>query len=133
MPYATPTELRARFTRDEDDEFAALADSELLTALEAATAEIDSYRPAAELSAAGTAVLKEKCLVLARMLVHRDAALEAIHPIVRDARAVRDWLRDLAAGRARLPAGDGSGTSGGTGAEWTAIPTVWGRGAGGGL
>lgn len=132
MSYATPTELRARYLQGTVDEFAARADTELARALQAASSEIDSYRPAADLTAAALQVLKDKCMTLARMFAHQDAALDESHPIVRDAQRVLDWLLNLSRGVVHLPAGDGT-TSGGTGAAWDCTPTVWGRGTGGGL
>ena len=131
MSYATPTELRERFMREMTDEFVTRPDAELQQALDAASREIDSYRPAGTLSTAAAGVLTEQCLVLARLLVHNDAALDGSHPIVRDARAVREWLRDLARGTARLP--DDTDASAGSGAQWAVNPTVWGRGEDGGL
>jgi phage gp36-like protein len=132
MAYATAAELRERYRQGIDtDEFTEREDGELDLALQAAADEIDSYRPAGELTAAATAILRDKSLTLARMLAHQDAALDLVHPIVRDAQAVRDWLLLLARGVVHLPQADAA--SGGSGAEWQSVPTVWGRGDGGGL
>lgn len=108
MVYATATQLRARYRRslDDADEFAAHDDAHLERALAAAASELDSWRPAGVLSDAATAVLTDKCLTLARLHAHQDAALDESHPIVREALAVRDWLKALAAGRVVLPAAD---------------------------
>lgn len=104
--YATASELRARYRRGDDriDEFELRTDGDLTAALAAAGAEIDSYRPAGALSVAATAVLRDKCLTLARMLVHQDEALSEEHPIVRDGKAVRAWLVLLAKRIVLLPA-----------------------------
>ena len=132
MSYATAAELRTRFKVGLDrDEFALRDDADLEQALAAATAEIDSWRPAGALSDAATAILRDRCLILARLVAHQDQALDDAHPIVRDAREVRAWLRALAAGTVGLPAG--TDTAGGTGADWHSTPTVWTRGSGGGL
>jgi phage gp36-like protein len=105
MAYATPDALRARYrTGITEDEFALRDDADLEQALSAASAEIDSWRPAGVVSGAGAVVLSAKCMTLARMLVHQDQALDEAHPIVRDGREVRSWLRALAAGTVRLPA-----------------------------
>lgn len=133
MSYATPIELRDRYRQGAllTDEFALRLDTDLVRALQAAADEIDSYRPQGELATEATAILRDKSLTLARMLLHQDEALGPEHPIIRDAEAVRAWLLLLARGTVRLPAGPGA--SGGSGAEWQSVPTVWGRGDGGGL
>ncbi len=103
--YATPEQLRTRYrTGDgEVDEFALRTDDDLEQALTAASAEIDSYRPAGTLSAAALAILADKCLILARMLLHSDQALGDDYPVVRDAKQVRRWLDLLARQAVRLP------------------------------
>ncbi|MFZ1574443.1 MAG: hypothetical protein WAT36_04250, partial [Chromatiaceae bacterium] len=101
MSYASPAELRARFAQDRDperDEFLTHSDAHLAAALTAASAEIDSWRPAGDLGTAARAVLHDKCLTLARLLVHQDQPLEELHPIVREGLAVRAWLKALANG-----------------------------------
>lgn len=103
MSYATVMQLRDRFTRNGDDEFALREDEELALALTAASSEIDSYRPAGPLSVAAADILREKCLTLARMLAHQDEALDDAHPIVRDAKSVRHWLDLLARKQIELP------------------------------
>jgi phage gp36-like protein len=105
MPYATPAELRARYAQDLDrDEFALHSDAQLGEALAAAGAEIDAWRPPGRLGTAALAVLRHQCLTLARMLAHQDQPLDAVHPIVREGLAVREWLRALAVGKVALPA-----------------------------
>lgn len=108
MAYATAAQLRARYLQASAgvDEFAAHDDAHLDRALAAATAEIDSWRPPGTLSDAATTILTDKCLTMARMIAQQDAALDETHPIVREALAVRDWLKALAAGRVSLPADD---------------------------
>jgi len=106
MPYATVTELRTRYTRDGQDPFADYDDADLAQALAGASGEIDSWRPQGELSTAALVVLKDKCLTLARLLVYADAALNETHPIVREALAVRAWLRALSTGAVQLPSSD---------------------------
>ncbi|MEY2686292.1 MAG: hypothetical protein RL375_490 [Pseudomonadota bacterium] len=110
--YATAAELRTRFRVGLDaDEFAHRDDADLEQSLIAASAEIDSWRPASNLvTAANLAVLRDKALILARMMIHQDQALSDEHPVVRDAQEVRRWLRALAAGTVRLP--DEAGVSG---------------------
>ena len=132
MSYATPDQLRARFRKGIDqDEFALRDDADLQQALDAATNEIDSYRPAGVPAPEALVVLADKCLMLARMLVNQDQALGAEHPIVRDGNRVLGWLKDLSRGAVHLPTG--AGDSGGTGASWSSTPTVFGRRTGGGL
>jgi phage gp36-like protein len=115
MAYAVAAELRARYRQGIAgiDELANRTDADLNQALVAASAEIDRWRPAGELGADASAVLRDVCLILGRMLAHQDEALGEDHPIVRDAIAARAWLRALAAGSVRLPvdevAADGSG------------------------
>lgn len=94
MSYATPAELRDRYRVGIDqDAFALRDDADLQAALDSASAEIDSWLPQGARSAAALAILRDKCLTLARMLLAQDQALDAAHPIVRDALAVRTWLR----------------------------------------
>ena len=122
MSYAVAAELRARYAQDPlRDEFAAHADAHLDQALAAASAEIDSWRPPVALGVAATAVLKDKCLTLARMLAHQDQPLEASHPIVREGLAVRAWLKALSAGAVRLPA-DPDAAAGGSGGPQASAP-----------
>jgi phage gp36-like protein len=130
--YATASALRARYRQGLDgvDEFAHREDADLEAALTAASAEIDRWRPEGAIGAAAAAVLSDVCVTLARLLAHQDQALAAEHPIVREAREARAWLKALAEGRVRLPAESASSDSGAT---WDATPTVWGRGTGGGL
>lgn len=105
MPYASATELRQRYRRGLDrDEFAHLDDADIDQALSAASAEIDSWRPAGTFSVAAAAIIADKTLTLARMLAHQDSPLDDSHPVVRDAMEVRAWLKALAAGRVSLPA-----------------------------
>lgn len=106
--YATPDQLRTRYLTGEDevDEFALRTDDDLTQALTAATAEIDSYRPAGALSDAALAILADKCLILARLLINQDQALDDAHPIVRDAKQVRHWLDLVARQIVRLPRDD---------------------------
>ena len=103
MPYATAAALRTRYRRGDLDEFAAVADADLDQALTAASDEIDTWRPAGELGTAALAVLAGQCLPLARLHVYGDSALDPSHPIVREALAVRAWLKALAAGQVCLP------------------------------
>lgn len=102
--YATAAEIRTRYQRSGVDEFASFSDADLTQSLTAASAEIDSYRPAGGLSVTAEGVLRDKALTLARMLAHQDQALDDTHPIVRDGLAVRDWLNLLARGIISLPA-----------------------------
>ena len=110
MAYATATDLRDRYRRGLDqDAFANLDDADLDQALVAASSEIDSWRPqAADLGAAALAVLRDKTLTLARMHAYQDQALDDAHPIIRDAKEVRDWLKALSRGAVHLPV-DGVG------------------------
>lgn len=110
MPYATVAELRARYTRDGQDPFAEYADADLAQALASASAEIDSWCPQITLGTAALAVLNDKCLTMSRLAVYGDSALDATHPIVRDALAVRDWLKALSRGQVLLPADATAGT-----------------------
>jgi phage gp36-like protein len=104
MSYATPSQLRERYRRGLDsDEFAAEDDAKLDSALNAAAVEIDSWRPAAVLSDAALEILADKALTLARLHLHQDEALDPIHPIVREAEAVRTWLKALSRGEVNLP------------------------------
>jgi phage gp36-like protein len=114
VTYATPLELRDRYRRDDVDEFAHIGDTDLAQALVAASAEVDSWLPGGDLSSEDTAVIKDKALTLARMLAHQDSALSVEHPIVRDAKEVRDWLKALAAGRVKLPSYRPEATQGGS-------------------
>lgn len=109
MAYATAAELRERYRQGLAgvDEFAHRDDADLDQALTAASAEIDSWRPLGAVSLAAAAVLKDKCLILARMLIHQDEALGDDHPVVRDGLEVRRWLRALAAGTVQLPIDEG--------------------------
>ena len=127
MSYATPEQLRAAT----GVEFELRTDEVLQAALDAATTEIDSYRPAGELAPEALPVLRHHCQVLGRLNLYRDQALDATHPVVREAIETRRWLRLLAGGQVALPQGDD--TTGGTGAEWSSSGTVWGRDAEGGL
>ncbi len=88
-------------------------DAHLSAALTAASAEIDSWRRPGSLSTDALAIVRDKCMVLARMLAHQDHALDDVHPIVRDGLAVRDWLRAVAAGRVLLDPEASSGLTGG--------------------
>jgi phage gp36-like protein len=106
MSYATVAELRARYLQEGTDPFASRSDAELGQALDGASGEIDSWRPQGEPSAAALMVLKDKCLTLARLLAYPDAALDETHPIVREALAVRAWLRALSTGAVQLPSSD---------------------------
>lgn len=110
MAYATAAELRSRYLQGPAgvDEFATRDDVDLDQALTAASAEIDSWRPLGLVSLAAADVLKDKCLILARMVIHQEEALDESHPIVRDAIEVRRWLRALAAGTVQLPGDDES-------------------------
>ena len=128
MTWATVAELRARF----GTEFDSRADEDLSPALDAASLEIDSERPPRPVSAAGARVLKEKCLILARLHLYPDQALDDTHPVVREALGVRGWLKRLASGAVVLPS-DQAEVAAESGAEWGSVPTVWGRGEGGGL
>jgi len=105
MAYATAAELRTRYRQGLDgiDEFAEREDADLTQALEAASTEIDSWRPQGSVGTAALAVLRDRALTLARMLVYRAQVVDPDHPIVRDAMDVRDWLRRLAAGTVHLP------------------------------
>jgi phage gp36-like protein len=127
VSYATPEQLRLQT----GVEFELRLDDALQAALDDASQEIDSYRPAGSLSAEALDVLRLHCIRLARLGMYPDQALDETHPVLREARATRRWLGMLASGQVRLPAGDDS--SGGTGAEWSSFGTVWGRDAGGGL
>lgn len=109
MAYATVAELRGRYAgADSADggELDLYSDEAVQQALDDASAEIDSWRPQGTPSAEGLAVLKGKCMTLARLLVHQDQPLGELHPIVRDGREVRAWLRALASGQVSLPSGD---------------------------
>lgn len=103
MPYATPDDLRARYLRNGADDLALRADEDLAQALGAASREIDSYLPVTDLSDAARAILQDKCLTLARLLIHQNDALDDAHPIVRDGKEVRAWLKLLARGAVTLP------------------------------
>lgn len=105
--YATADQLRDRYRSGPGgvDEFTLREDADLAAALTAASAEIDRWRPQGTLSADALVVLQGVCVALARMLLHQDQALSVEHPIVRDAKEARDWLRALAAGTIRLPGG----------------------------
>lgn len=108
MAYATPAELRARYRKGLDsdqDEFALREDADLAQALEAASSEIDSYRPqGGPVSVVAASILRDKAMALARMLLYQDQNIEEGHPIVREALAVRAWLMLLGRGTIRLPA-----------------------------
>jgi phage gp36-like protein len=103
MSYASADALRDRYLRNGQDEFALRADEDLDQGLQAATAEIDSYLPSGPHALAALPILADKCLTLARMLVHQDDALDVSHPIVRDGLAVRAWLVLVARGVVLLP------------------------------
>jgi len=104
MAYATPAELRDAYRVGLDrDELAHRDDADLARALERASAEIDSWRPAGDLSTADLAVLKSKVYPLARDLLYHDQALAPEHPVRAEAAAARRWLQALAAGGVRLP------------------------------
>lgn len=110
MAYASVAELRERYAQDVNrDEFGHHTDEHLAQALRAASAEIDSWRRPGSLGPAAAAIVHDKCLALARMLAHQDHPLDAVHPIVRDGVAVRDWLRAVAAGRVLLEPEESSG------------------------
>jgi phage gp36-like protein len=103
--YGTAQALRDRFRTGIDrDDFARLDDADLEQALTSASSEINSWVPGgAALTPEDITVLTDKALVLARMLAHHDSALSQEHPIVRDAMAVRTWLKALARGAVKLP------------------------------
>jgi phage gp36-like protein len=127
VSYATPEQLRLQT----GVEFELRTDDALQAALDDASQEIDSYRPAGSLSAEALDVLRLHCIRLARLGMYPDQALDQTHPVLRDALATRRWLVLLAKDDVHLPAGDDS--SGGTGAEWSSFGTVWGRDSSGGL
>ena len=112
MPYASSAELRARYSQGLDgaDEFAEREDADLDQALTAASTEIDSWRPQGVIGSAAVAILRDKAMTLARMLVYQAQTVDPDHPIVRDAMDVRDWLRRLATGTVHLPT-DGTATA----------------------
>jgi hypothetical protein len=112
--YATPLDLRDRFRRGIDgDEFALLSDEDLAGALTGASSEIDSWRKPGVLGIDALLILKEKCLILARLLANKDQALDSSHPVVRDAQEVRAWLKALLRNPELLPS-----------AENTAVGTI---------
>ena len=131
MSYATVEALRARY----GTEIEARTDEDLAAALVEGGRIIDSWRPAGDLSAAALDVLGGHQMILARRALYPEQALDETHPIIRDASETLRWLVALAAGRVHLPTGAPGDTtaSGGTGAAWSTVPTVWGRGDGGGL
>jgi phage gp36-like protein len=113
MAYATPSDLRDRYRQGENDEFSTLTDSDLDAYLGAASAEIDSWRPAGVVvNDAAAAVLKDKALTLARLLTYSQVALEDTYPAVREANEVRAWLRALSAGDVAFPGSDAGSDAG---------------------
>jgi len=112
MAYASAAELRTRYRQglEGTDEFAEREDADLDQALAAASTEIDSWRPQGVVGAAGVAILRDKAMTLARMLVYQAQIVDPDHPIVREAMEVRDWLRRLASGSVHLPT-DGTATA----------------------
>ncbi len=111
--YATAIDLRSRYRRGVDgtDEFSLREDADLDQALVAASAEIDRWCPSGVLGAAALVVLRDVALTLGRMIIYQDQALGDDHPIVRDAKEARAWLRALASGLVRLPGDDAAGFS----------------------
>ena len=105
MAYASAPELRARYRQGLDgiDEFAEREDADLPQSLAAASAEIDSWRPQGTLGAAAMEVLRDKAMVLARLLIYQAQTIDPEHPIVREATEVRAWLRRLSTGAVHLP------------------------------
>lgn len=130
--YATVDDLRAApwgLT------FELALDETLEQALQSGADEIDSHRPGDLDEPTGEralAVLKRHNLTLARLALHPDQALDATHPVVREATATRAWLLRWSQGQVHLPV-DAAPAGGGTGAAYTSGGTVWGRGDGGGL
>ena len=106
MSYITTSQLRDRYTQAGVDEFDALSDVELAQCIDAASTEIDSIRPPGTLGVAATAVVQGHCYTLARQYAHKDDALDALHPVTRDADASRVWLWALAQFIVHLPGDD---------------------------
>lgn len=133
MSYATPTELRDAYRVGIDgDALAHRDDADLEEALGKAAVDIDSWRPAGELTDADRVVLAAKSLPLARSYLYQDQVLDAEHPIRADAAAVRTWLKALAAGAVRLPSAQvGTATAAQPAAPRVSAPTeVFGPGFG---
>lgn len=100
MSYATVQQFRDRY--EAVPGFTALADSAVQQALDAATVELDGYLPRGQWTDETLAILAHRSLPLARMVLYADETLSEEHQAVRDAEAVRSWLRLVAAGSIQL-------------------------------
>lgn len=114
MTYATRADLEARYAQDIADRELVLPVLGVDNALADASAEIDSYLGtlfAVPITPVPANLLRMAC-VIARYRILGDAATEVAR---RDYEDARSFLRDVAAGRARLDGADtlaASGTAG---------------------
>lgn len=102
MSYATAVEFRSRFLTELADEFDRRTNGELDGYLGGASATIDAYIPPGPYGARATVVLKEACMVIARVLVH-DITLDDTHPAIIAYNEKLDWLKKIQTGDASLP------------------------------